>query len=258
VKPKERMAYILEKVREDGYASVEELSKLFGVSRQIIRKDINQLSKTGPVNRVYGGIEAKNTKENISYDSRKVIHYNEKRRIAKLVSKFIPNNSSLFFSIGTTPEIVALELLKHKNLKIFTNNLNVALSCCTNETFEINILGGKVRNRHKDVFSKDSEKFFDSFSVDFGIFGVGAIENDGTLLDFSLDELSIRKSIQNSSRRVCLVADSSKYDRKAFVKGGNITEVDAFFTDKTPPKNIVSLLEESGTEIFFPRQTKDE
>lgn len=38
----------------------------------------------------------------------------------------IPNGSTLFIDIGTTPEAVAHALLNHSNLRIVTNNLNVA------------------------------------------------------------------------------------------------------------------------------------
>ncbi len=258
MKPKERRAYILETIREKGYVSVEKLSKQFCVSMQIVRKDINKLAQEGLVKRVYGGAQMPVSRENISYDSRKVIHYEEKKEIAKLVAKQIPDNSSLFFSIGTTPEIVATELRDHKNLKIFTNNLHVALSCCQNETFEITILGGKIRNKHKDIFNRDVESFFSSFRVDFGIFGVGAIQKDGTLLDFSEDELLVRETIKKSSRKTILVADNSKFSRKAFVKGGNITEVDYFVTDKIPPKEIVELFRDSLVSVVYPKRNSYE
>lgn len=49
-----------------------------------------------------------------------------KERIARKVAEQIPNGSTLFIDIGTTPEAVAHALLNHSNLRIVTNNLNVA------------------------------------------------------------------------------------------------------------------------------------
>ena len=253
MKVNERRAYILEKTRQEKFASIESLSAIFSVSVQIIRKDVNALCELGYLKRVRGGVEMPTNKENISYDNRKIIHYDAKKQIAKMVAKEIPDGASLFFSIGTTPEIVAKELLKHKNLKIFTNNLNVALVCCENESFEITLLGGKVRNKHRDILGKNIEEFFSSYHVDFGIFGVGAIEKDGVLLDFTEDELLARETIKRCSRKAFLVADYSKFDRKAYIKGGDIKEIDSFFCDQIPPKPIFEMIKAHHINLFLPQ-----
>ncbi|RXJ68168.1 DeoR family transcriptional regulator [Halarcobacter ebronensis] len=252
MKPKERQAYILEKIRQEKFASVEELSNIFCVSLQSIRKDVNDLCKEGLLRRVYGGVEIPVQQDNISYDSRKIIHYDEKNSIAKLIAKQIPNNSSLFFSIGTTPEIIAKELINHENLKIFTNNINVALVCCENPTFEVVLHGGLVRNKHRDILGNDIENFFSKYSVDFGIYGVGAIEEDGSLLDFTHEEIQAREAINRYSKRVFLAADFSKFERKAHIRGGNISMVDNFFCDKKPPENIYEILKRNEVELHFP------
>ena len=251
MKPKERQAYILEKVRQEKSATVDNLSKIFSVSVQSIRKDINFLSEEGLLRRIYGGVEMSLQKDNISYDNRKIIHYDEKKIIAKLIAKQIPNNSSLFFSIGTTPEIIAKELINHKNLKIFTNNINVALVCCENSSFEVTLHGGLLRNKHRDIVGNDIESFFSSYSVDFGIYGVGAIEEDGSLLDFTQEECQAREAIMQHSKKVFLAADYSKFNRNAQIRSGNISNVDAIFCDKKPPLNICSLLKENGIEINY-------
>lgn len=49
----------------------------------------------------------------------------------------IPNGSTLFIDIGTTPEAVAHALLNHSNLRIVTNNLNVANTLMVKEDFRI-------------------------------------------------------------------------------------------------------------------------
>lgn len=228
MKPKERQAYILEKVRQEKSATVEELSKIFSVSVQSIRKDINFLCEEGLLRRTYGGVEMALQKDNISYDSRKIIHFDEKKIIAKLIAKQIPNNSSLFFSIGTTPEIIAKELINHKNLKIFTNNINVALVCCENSSFEVTLHGGLLRNKHRDIVGNDIENFFSSYRVDFGIYGVGAIEEDGSLLDFTQEECQAREAISKSSKKIFLVADYSKFGRNAYIRSGNISNRNNF------------------------------
>lgn len=255
MKPKERQAYILEKARQEGTVTIEELGKIFSVSLQSIRKDVNILCKQELLRRVYGGVSIMSQQDNISHDSRKIIYYSAKKQIASLISKMIPNGTSLFFSIGTTPQIVAKALLNHENLTIITNNINIALECSQNDTFKIILHGGVVRNRYGDILGSDIEEFFSKYSVEYGIFGVGAIEEDGALLDFSIEELKAREAISKHSKKVFLVADYSKFQRKAFVKGGFITQADAFFCDKKPPKHIYDMLKQNNTELFYTNRT---
>lgn len=254
MKPNERRDYILEKVRKEKFASVDKLSSIFNVSVQSIRKDINILCKDGLLRRIYGGVEIPSTNDNLSYESRKILRYDEKRKIAQEIVKHIPNDSSIYISIGTTPEIVAQFLLEHEDLKIFTNNINVALVCSKNPSFEIVLHGGYIRNKHLDILGNDVEKFFSSYSVDFGIFGVGAISKDGSLLDFTKEEVLARQTIKQHSKKSFLIADYSKFERNAHVRGDHIKNVDAFFCDQEPPKEIVKILNDNKIELFFSKE----
>jgi len=257
MKPKERRAYILEKVRQEKSASIEELSQFFNVSVQSIRTDMTKLCNDGLLQRIHGGVKMPNHNENISYDNRKIIHFDAKKSIAKLIAKKIPNGSSIFFSIGTTPEIVAKELLQHKNLKIVTNNINIALLCSENPTFEIILKGGIVRNKYRDIIDGDIKEFFSSFRTDYGIFGVGAIEEDGSLLDFTHGEIEVRNAIKKYSKQTFLIADYSKFERVAFIQSGNIIDVNSFFCNKKPPLNIINLLKLNNIDCFYPTKEKE-
>jgi len=256
--PTQRQAYILEHVMQEESASIEALATHFQLSEQTLRKDVNELCREGLLRRCHGGVELPSKRINTSYEARKILHLSEKKLIAATVAQHIPDGASLFISIGTTPEVVARALLKHKHLKIFTNNLHVALVCCENPSFEVTLLGGKVRNQYGDVLGREVEEFFSAYRVDFGLFGVGAIGEDGTLLDFTEEEMRAREAIARSSEHVFLVADTSKFSRKAYVKGGNLANMDAFFCDQTPPPHLLSLLQTHGVKLYCPNGTSHE
>ena len=44
---------------------------------------------------------------------------------------------------------------------------------------------------------------------------LSAIDKDGTLLDFDHDELMVTKTIYQQSRKIILIADANKFERKA-------------------------------------------
>jgi len=106
--------------------------------------------------------------------------------------------------------------------------------------------------RHKDggIVGESTIEFIRQFKVDYGIIGISGVERDGTLLDFDYREVTAARSIMDNSRKVFLVTDHSKFGRNAMVRLGNITEVDAMFTDETPPDELVEVMRQNGVELY--------
>jgi DeoR family glycerol-3-phosphate regulon repressor len=252
--PQERRARIAEAVRQTGFVKIETLAAQFEVTEQTIRRDVNALCDEGILRRRHGGVEPPMGRENLPYDNRKVLNLPEKQLIASLVAARIPDGASLFFSIGTTPELVAQALDRHTALRVFTNNLNVAAACCGNPTFEVTIVGGRLRNRYRDVVGHEVNQFFSQYKVDFGIFGVGGIDTEGGLLDFAEEEVRARETILANCRCSILIADHTKFGRNAVVRGGSITDVDVFCTDQPLAPAMARRLEQAGVEVLVADQ----
>ena len=117
---------ILEMAKQKGFLPTEEMSRVFNVTAQTIRRDINELCDKGLLRRYHGGAGLASSVQNVDYPTRQVLNHEEKIRIARMVADYIPDNASLFINIGTTTEEVAKALRDHKNLRVITNNLNVA------------------------------------------------------------------------------------------------------------------------------------
>lgn len=244
-----RQAEIAELVRRSGFETIGQLASHFSVTTQTIRRDVNSLCDRDVLRRRHGGVEPRVNAGNLGYAARQVLNVEAKRAIARAVSQRIGNNASVAFSIGTTPQMCAEALAGHTGLRIFTNNLNVAMIACANPTFETFIAGGQIRSTDQDVVGSNAGQFFDSYQVDYGIYGVGGVDEEGTLLDFHADEVTARDSILRNSRKQFLVLDSSKFSRRAHVRGGSITDPTAVFCECDPPAPIRSLLKDAGIEL---------
>lgn len=138
---------IIELVRRQGYVSTEELVGHFAVSPQTIRRDLNDLVEQNKIHRHHGGAALPSSSVNTAYHDRKMMWSDEKARIALKVASQIPDGATLFIDIGTTPEAVAYALLQHKDLRVVTNNLNVATLLMGKEDCRLILAGGEVRTR---------------------------------------------------------------------------------------------------------------
>ncbi|WP_072115285.1 DeoR/GlpR family transcriptional regulator, partial [Shigella flexneri] len=170
-------------------------------------------------------------------------------RIARKVAEQIPNGSTLFIDIGTTPEAVAHALLNHSNLRIVTNNLNVANTLMVKEDFRIILAGGELRSRDGGIIGEATLDFISQFRLDFGILGISGIDSDGSLLEFDYHEVRTKRAIIENSRHVMLVVDHSKFGRNAMVNMGSISMVDAVYTDAPPPVSVMQVLTDHHIQL---------
>ena len=237
-----RQKEIVDLVRGEGIVAIEKIARRFAVTPQTIRRDIRNLSEAGLLRRHHGGAGLPSSVENYAYQARKVLYLQEKKRIARLLARNIPDKASMFINIGTTNEEVA-KALAHKNgLRVITNNLNVAAILSANKSFEVIVAGGVVRQRDHGITGHATIDFIKQFKVDFGIIGISGIDTDGMLLDFDYREVRVAQAIIDNSRRVFLAADYSKFGRNAMVRLAHISRVDTLFTDRMPPDGMKDVL----------------
>ena len=245
--PNPRQALLLDEVRQRGSASVESLAEQFAVTLQTVRRDVKLMSDAGLLARFHGGVRLPgSTTENIEYRQRQVLNESAKQRIARRVAARVPAGCSLIINIGTTTEAIARELLRHKGLRVITNNLNVAAILSDNPDCEVIVAGGIVRSRDRGIIGEVTVDFIKQFKVHIGLIGISGIEADGTLRDFDYREVKVASAIIEHSRQVWVAADHSKFNRPAMVELARLDQVDMLFTDAPPPAPFPHLLAQAG------------
>ena len=249
MKQTQRHDAIIELVKKQGYVSTEELVEQFAVSPQTIRRDLNDLADQKMILRHHGGAALPSSSVNTSWHDRKSPHTQEKERIARKVASEIPDGATLFIDIGTTPEAVAHALLNHNDLRIVTNNLNVANTLMVKEDFRIILAGGELRSRDGGIIGEATLDFISQFRLDFGILGISGIDSDGSLLEFDYHEVRTKRAIIENSRHVMLVVDHSKFGRNAMVNMGSISMVDAVYTDVMPPAGVLKVITDNNLQL---------
>jgi DeoR family glycerol-3-phosphate regulon repressor len=245
----ERQARILHLTRHHGFVAIEDLAQRFSVTTQTIRRDINQLCEQALLRRYHGGAGLPSSVENLAYSARQVLCLEEKRRIAALVARHVPDRASLFINIGTTNEEVARALMVHKGLHVITNNLNVAGTLSGNPDFEVIVAGGVVRTRDRGIVGEAALDLIGQFKVDIGVIGISGIDADGSLLDFDYREVRVAQRIMANSARVFLAADHTKFGRNAMCRSAHVERIDALFTDQNPSQAYRAVLEAAGVTL---------
>jgi DeoR family transcriptional regulator, glycerol-3-phosphate regulon repressor len=246
-----RHAAILTRVRATGRVLATPLAQALGVTVQTIRRDLRQLTAEGRLERIHGGAALPSGVQNIGYDDRRSVAREAKGRIAARAADLISDNASLFLNIGTTTEAVARALLKHRNLMVVTNNLNVANILAENRTCEVIVTGGRLRRTDGGLVGDLATLAIDRFKVDIAVIGASAIDADGDLLDFDSHEVAVSRAILAQARQAMLVADATKWARKAPVRIGSLADIDDFVTDTYPAERLVTACADWHTRLHI-------
>lgn len=240
---------ILQIARREGRVTVDGLATHFGVTVQTIRRDLTELSAAGMLERVHGGAILPSGVANIGYHDRRDLAPEAKAAIAAACATAIPEGCSLFLGIGTTTEEVARRLLRHRDLLVVTNNMNVAGILLENPECEIVLAGGALRRSDHGLVGPLTMRTIEQFKFDLAVIGCSALDEDGDLLDFDIQEVGVSQKIIERARSTYLVADATKFDRTAPVRVASLRDLKRFYTDFPVPPALATRCAGWGTEV---------
>ena len=244
---------ILRLVRESDSIEVEDLATAFGVTTQTIRQDLRSLDTQGFLKRTHGGARKLDTVTTRDYAARRAQSSAEKQSIGLAAAALIPDRCSVMLNIGTTTEQVAQALRHHSELMVISNNINIITQLSGTTQKDLVLVGGRVRQSDGAIVGEDAVEFISRYKVDYAVIGCSSLDEDGAILDFDAQEVSVARSILRNSRKTILVADQSKFLVTAPVRIADICEIDHMVTDAPPPDSFCEAAARGQTEIIVTR-----
>lgn len=99
----ERRNQILEKLQTDRRVVVSELSKIYGVTEETIRRDLEKLVNDGFAVKSYGGaVINENSNIDLPFNIRKKRNTVGKQRIAEMIGEQVSDGESLMLDASST------------------------------------------------------------------------------------------------------------------------------------------------------------
>jgi DeoR family glycerol-3-phosphate regulon repressor len=234
---KKRREEILQVVDAQGFVTIEALAAHFDVSAQTVRRDIIELDAQGLLRRFHGGAGASENFERPSYSQKKALQSPAKIHIARKVAELIEDGSSLFIDVGTTAEAAATALKARNGLKVFAASYTAALIFAEHPTTMVEVAGGRLDGPDGALVGARTTRWLASLRIDYALIACSAIEPDGSVLDFSGDKIEVKRTAMSVARCSLLMADHSKFARRATYKLADLEDFDHLVIDR-PPKSL--------------------
>lgn len=248
VRLKEMEEYIIEK----GVATMEELCDRFDISVNTLRNDIQELSQSGRIRKVYGGACSNVTNTGnalVSFDERKLKNVQSKHEIAKAAAELVEPGDIIFIDSGTTAVSMVEFLAEIPRLTIVTHSLDVVNKACALHNAEIFCLGGRFQESTNCFIGMAAEGALAHYNIGKAFMGTKGITQDGAITDSSMGEFEIKKWAVSKASEAFLLADSGKYGRAGLMSYSELKDFSALITDRSAGDELVKLCNRYETRI---------
>ncbi len=240
--PIQRQKKIKDYLVKNGFASVDELGKVFNVSGMTIRRDLDELQRQGLIQRPYGGaMDTERAFFEMSFRAKAGQFAEEKERIGKACADLVQNGDTVFIDSGTTTYQVA-RFIKDKIITVVTNSLNIALELATSPTVDIQVTGGILRKGSLNVYGPQTEIFLNQIRANKVFIGVEGVDLDSGITVPDPINAQNKQSIIKISKLTYVVADHSKLGRNTASHIAPLEAVDLIISGKEADPEILKQL----------------
>jgi len=254
--PAKRQALILEHLRVNGAASIQELADTIGGSQSTVRRDLEHLVEKGYLERTHGGAHLLQPMRATFERETKVnaeLQHAEKVAIGReAAGRLSARDSVIFDSSSTVMEAVRAAAERDLPLTVVTNSLEIADFAADIKSWRIILPGGTVRPGYRHLAGEPGESFIKTLHADLCMTGASAVT--GTLLtETSLEVASLKRAMISSARKTILLVDSSKFTAPGFCTLSDISEIDEVITDEGISEDALSSLRSAERKVTVVR-----
>ncbi len=247
----ERRKKIIDLVHQDKRVLVSDLSRMFEVTEETIRRDLEKLEKDGILSRTYGGAMLnRHTNEDLPFVTRGALNTDIKRNIALKALDLIADGDTLMVD----PSSTALEFLKllgnKNNLTVITNSIHI-LHEFANSSMDIVSTGGSLRHRSLSLVGPVAHDTIRRYNVDTAVISCKGIDLASGITDSNEPECEVKKHMLRQAEKVMLLADHTKFGKTAFTNLIPLGGVDVLITDRKPADIWLKRLAEENIEVIY-------
>ncbi len=251
----ERRNAILEKLRAEHRVVVSELSILFDVSEETIRRDLDKLENEGVAIKSYGGaVLNENANLDLPFNIRKNRNVLGKQKIAENIAKRIADGERIMLDASSTAVAIAKAIQDKKDITVITNSLEIGVELLESPSCKVISTGGEVLSSSFALVGHLTDRAISSYYVDKAIISCKGFDLEAGFTDSDERHANNKSSMLSAAKERILAIDSSKFNRFSFAKIGDLRDITMIVTDKKPEAQWLSTFEKYGVECIYPEE----
>ncbi len=216
----------------DGYIEAKTLADELGVDTSTIRRDLDALERAGQAQRTHGGARpAPGATAKLPYTMKEGERLAEKAAIGAAAAGQVGDGETVILDSGSTTYEVARALRNHHGLTVITNDLRIAKFVAESSNTRLLVTGGELLGSVFTLVGERAIAFLSDYTADWAFLGADAVDIEAGITNMNTLEVPLKRSMINAAAQSVVVADSSKFGRRALAKVATVNEIDRVITD---------------------------
>jgi DeoR/GlpR family transcriptional regulator of sugar metabolism len=228
---------------------ISTLAEEFGVSTETVRRDIDELTRRGLVDRTYGGASARHIGFQPAFGEREGLAVEERTRMGHAAAALVKPGDVLMIDSGSTTTQFARALAAEaRNVTVITNSQGVANALVDIEGARVVFCPGDFSGRERGVYGPETVAFLNRFYADLAFIGASGLTSDGPT-DVVSQACWVKRSMVDRASRSVLLVDSSKFGQKHLEIVCPLARLAGLVTDAAPAGALAQAVAAAGIEL---------
>lgn len=243
-------AQLLQAVDMRGTVTVQELSRMLGVSDQTIRRVSRPLVERGDLNKVHGALVSNRIASDPPFLSRMNLNRDAKVKIAGTVATIVQDGDSIAIDTGSTSAFVAQALRARRDLSVVTNSAFVASTLAMVPGNNVSMAGTQLRDHDGAAFDRSAFEVIERMQVDWVVLSASLVDIDRGFLVHEQCEVDIATAMLAGASRAIMAVDHTKFmpqNRKPAFRQPALKAGDILVTDRPIGASLGAVFD--GLEI---------
>ncbi len=246
-----RRQLITEAVMAEGSMRIEDLTERFGISLMTAHRDLDELVARGLLRKARGIVSAAPTSLIEASDVYRFTRQSaEKKAIAAAAMQFVEPGQAIFFDDSTT----VLQMVTHLPAKVpltaITNSLILMNELNGIRDLTLLGLGGQLHNWCNAFMGRMTINEIKRLRADTLFMSMSAITDD-MVFHQSPDMVETKRAMFESASKRVLLADHTKFDRRALHAFADLTEFDVVIVDQLTDAAHIARMRAKGINVVI-------
>lgn len=247
----QRQDAILRRIEVDGVVRTLELSRVFSVSDETIRKDLEALAAAKRVIRIHGGAtRASDARHDLPLPERQSVNRREKAAIAREACRLIQPRDTVFLDASSTV-LMMTEFLQPQPVTVLTNAHHVVVALGGRLDCDLICTGGNYEERSRSYVGPIAEEALRRFVIRWMFVGVDGLHTHLGASEVNPGQAILKERLIPRAEHVCVVCDNTKLEKTSPFLFARIDQLDVLVTDEQAPTEVLHRLEDQGVKVII-------
>ena len=243
----ERQQAIIELLRRNGKVLAADLITRLNVSQDTIRRDLNDLTAIGILQRVHGGALPRASA--LPYEQRVRETDASKTAMAEAAARLIHDGQVVVMDSGSTVVEVVAYLPTSLRLTIVTNSLPVAAALTHHPEIDVHVLGGRLNKGAQAMTGVPVVEGLRQFRPDLCVLGVCSLHPEIGISMLDVEEAYVKRAMIEQAAEVVAMVGAAKLGTAAPYVVGPPKALTYLVTDGSIDPQVLAPYQEQGIVV---------